>query len=95
VSFTNGYSFSFQKNFSLRFSELLWGKYECNDFSQYFDFGENKIFLSNICDLTINTQDREERSTKDIVEYFLFFSFECSELYSFSGEHFPLFKWLI
>lgn len=95
VSFTNNYSFYFWENLSLSLFSLHKDYKNISHFHQYFAFGENEIFLSNICDMTNWKKWEQEREAFNIIEYFLYFTFECSELYSFSWEHFPLYKWLI
>jgi len=84
VKFENNYSFSFNKkllklNFNNLEKEIKW----LNNFKQYFSLWRNEIFLNKVT------------NTNTIIDFFIKFTYECSELYAFSGEDLPLFKWLI
>ncbi|MDD3145130.1 MAG: hypothetical protein PHV23_03370 [Candidatus Gracilibacteria bacterium] len=100
VEFDNGYKFSFNNNLDLNLNKLLnINNTQLSNFKQYFDFGKNEIFLNKIIDLTVLSRevnaDKKIVDVDNIIDFFFCFTKECSELYSFSGEHFPLFKWLI
>jgi hypothetical protein len=70
-----------------------------NNFKQYFNLWKNEVFLNKIIDTTSFIQwynyKQWARKVWNIVDFFINFTYECSDLYAFSGEHFPLFKWLI
>jgi len=100
VEFENNYSFYFKKdllklNFKNLEKELEWLK----DFKKYFELWKNDVFLNKIIDETTNYNEKNIRQwaikVNNIIEFFIEFTKECSELYTFSWEHFPLFKWLI
>jgi len=100
VKFENDYNFKFKKdelkiNFSNLDKDILW----LIDFKQYFILSKNIIFLDKIKDLSIENNSFYSREwaieVDNIIDFCLYFTYECSELYSFSWEHFPLFKWLI
>jgi hypothetical protein len=84
VKFENNYIFYFRKellklNFNNLEKQIEW----LNNLKDYFDLWANDIYLNKI------------KETDNIIDFFLYFTSECSELYAFSGEHFPFFKWLI
>lgn len=100
VKFESNYSILFKKDLiRLDFKDLdnqiKWLK----NFKQYFDLWKNEVFLNKIIDVTVNYDKIEIREwavkVNNIIDFFIEFTKECSELYAFSGEHFPLFKWLI
>ncbi len=97
IKFENGYSFSF-KNIKVNINSLIYSRDKYTwDFRQYFEFGDNKIFLSKIYDKSYDSPYNREwgKEVDNIIDFFLYFCRECSELYSFSGKNFPLFKWII
>ena len=101
VDFSNDYSFCFKKDsleirdFSV-LEKTIEGK---SDFKNSFLLWKNEIFLNKIIDQSIQNDESKfkdwARKVNNLIDFFLVFTHECSELYSFSGEHFPLFKWLI
>ena len=100
VEFTNNYALIFNKKIlDIRFCDLESKVYKIKDFKQYFIFWNNHIFLNKIMDITSSEgiqKDHENlKKANNIIDFFFYFVHECSELYSFSWEHFPLFKWLI
>ena len=100
VEFDNWYTFYFNDKLDLDLIKLVnINKQGLSNFKQYFDFWKNDIFLNKIIDLTISNReietDKKIIDVDNIVDYFFCFTKECSELYSFSWENFPLFKWLI
>ncbi len=98
VEFENNYSILFNKQqLKIHFWDLKENIYTLKDFSTYFDFWKNKHFLQSKLDKkTWATIDPNSNyKGKNIIDFFLYQTHECSELYAFSWEHFPLFKWLI
>lgn len=100
VEFENWYYFSFKnKLLKLDFNNLDEQVKFLKDFKNYFDLWKNKIFLNKIIDNTINIKNKNYREwviiVENIIDFFIEFTKECSELYAFYWEHFPLFKWLI
>ena len=100
VEFTNDYSFSMTDELNINLHFLLHHEeMDISDFQQYLELGENTIFLERIYDTSrwsaYDKTRRDAREANNIIDFYLFFCHECSELYSFSGPHFPLFKWLI
>jgi hypothetical protein len=99
VNFTT-YSFKFDKT-KIYFSFNDFDNYlnKLTNFEIYFDFWKNVTFLNKIIDKTIETNYIIYKSwyleVYNIVDFFIYFTHECSELYAFSWENFPLFKWLI
>ena len=100
VEFDNWYYFSFKKdllnlNFKNLENDIKWLK----NFKQYFELWKNEVFLNKIIDVTIDNKQENYRQwaieVNNIIDFFIEFTKECSELYAFVWEHFPLFKWLI
>ena len=99
VSFDNNYSFSFKKELKIDFLNFDNDIKELKNYKNYFNLWKNEVFLNKIIDISI-WEDKMNfnhwaKSVIDIVDFFLVFTHDCSELYAFSWEHFPLFKWLI
>lgn len=99
VEFENNYIFYFKGNLYLNFLNLERDISELSDFKQYFDLWKNEIFLNKIIDKSIKQDKNNFREwaveIDNIIDFFMNFTHECSELYAFSWENFPLFKWLI
>lgn len=100
VEFENKYSFSFNKELlKISFKNLEKNIEWLSDFKQYFDLGKNEIFLNKIIDKSLKNNNwkykKWSKEVNNIVDFFILFTYECSELYAFKWEHFPLFKWLI
>lgn len=100
IKFENSYSFSFKKDLlKLEFKNLEKQIKWLGDFKQYFELWKNKVFLNKVIDITVDYNERNIRQwavkVNNIIDFFIEFTKECSELYAFSWEHFPLFKWLI
>lgn len=101
VVFENWYSLKIlNQKLDVRLTSLLMvDKMRLTDLKQYFDFWKNDIFLNKIVDLTISkipcNADRKIVWADNIVDFCMLFIKECSGLYAFSWEHFPLLKWLI
>ncbi len=100
VKFENNYSIIFKKdllklNFKNLEKQIKW----LDNFKQYFNLWKNEVFLNKVIDVTVNYDKIEIREwaikVNNLIDFFIEFTKECSELYGFSGEHFPLFKWLI
>lgn len=100
VEFDNDYTFYFNKkkifiNFK-NFEEDIKG---IRNFKSLFILWKNKILLNRIVDLSIweNIKDFRKWAIEvdNILDFFMVFTKECSDLYIFSWEHYPLFKWLI
>ena len=100
VEFDNWYYFSFKKdllklNFNDLENDIKWLK----NFKQYFELWKNEVFLNKIIDITIDNKIKDYRQwaveVSNIIDFFIEFTKECSELYVFVWEHFSLFKWLI
>lgn len=101
ASFTNGYSFSFNKE-KLHVDINFFEEYEqlnLSDFQQYFHLWRNDIFLSKVVDTSIgqdiSTFREGAKEVDNIIDFFTYFLHENLELYSLAWEHFPLFKWII
>jgi len=92
VEFTNDYSFSVDTEklpYKINLHFLLHHEdYNFKDLKQYFILGHNEVFLSKIFDTTSNKQEPIDissvREVHTIIDFFLIFTHECSELYSFS-----------
>ncbi len=101
IKFENNYSFYFKKELlKLDFNNLEKDLNSLKDFKQYFELWKNKVFLNKIIDKTLKNNNKMEfrqwsKEVYNIIDFFIEFTKECSELYAFSWEHFPLFKWLI
>lgn len=100
VDFENNYSFTFNKNLLiLDFKNLDNEIIKINNFKKYFNLWKNEIFLNKIKDNSIKdiiiSYSEDAVEVNNIIDFFIYFTHECSELYAFSWEHFPLFKWLI
>ena len=100
VSFENNYKFIFRKKLlKLSFYNLENNIKSLQNFKQYFDLWKNKIFLNKVIDITVSWNNKNYRQwaikVNNIIDFFINFIHECSELYNFSWEHFPLFKWVI
>lgn len=84
VEFENGYTlFIDSQKYKLDLMNISAINIDFSKFIDICDFWKNKHFLENI------------DNDKNIINYILEFIKENSELYAFSGENFPLFKWLI
>ena len=100
VAFENWYTIFFKKDvLQIDFLHFDDNVKEYRNFSDFFDFWKNDIFLNKIVDTTrwIQLNDYREWAIEvdNIVDFFLNFVHECSELYAFKWEHFPLLKRLI
>ncbi len=100
VQFDNWYTFRFRKEmYKISFSHFDTDIQFIKWYKDYFDFWKNEVFLNKIIDTSNGKKIWEWQKwvieTDNIVDYFLYFTYECSELYTFKWEHFPLFKWLI
>lgn len=102
VDFSNGYTLICKKEYlEVNFNFFMKKEYETlTNYSQFFDFGKNEIFLNKIVDTTIATYSDYDKATwkaeaNTIFDFFILFLYENFELYSLEWEHFPLFKWLI
>lgn len=100
VEFENDYNFSFKKDLlNISFNNFEDETSWLSNFKQYFDLWKNEIFLNKIVDSTSSNKLSDYRDwafeVDNLIDFFIYFTHECSELYAFSWEHFPLFKWLI
>ena len=100
VKFENNYIFYFKKELlNLDINNLNERIIWLNNFKQYFNIWKNEVFLNKIIDRTVLKEGLNygEWALKvdNIIDFFINFTYECSELYVFSWVHFPLFKWLI
>lgn len=89
VNFTNNYSFIIKKEeIDFRFNGDIDKKSNLWSYQDYFDLWSNEVFLNwhNIKEIF--------ETYADMINFFIFFIWECSELYSFSWPDFPFFKWL-
>lgn len=84
VVFDNGYVLKINsQNYKLSLQNISDINIDFEKFIEICDFWKNKHFLENI------------HKNQNIIDYILDFVKQNSELYAFSWEHFPLFKWLI
>jgi hypothetical protein len=84
IEFENNYYFSFRKEIlKIDFKNLDQNFDLWKNHKQYFDLWKNEHFINN------------KIKKLNIIDFFINFTYECSELYAFKWEHFPLFKWLI
>lgn len=99
VDFDNNYSFSFKDTFNLEFKSFNKDIEKIKGFENYFDLWKNTVFLNKIIDKSISNKNliynEWAKEVYNIVDFFIVFTHECSELYAFSWEELPLFKWLI
>lgn len=99
VEFDNNYYFSFNNSIKISFKEFEKEILKLNDFKNYFYLWKNEIFLNKIVDTTILKDWLNYREwafeVNNIIDFFIVFTYECSELYAFSWNELPLFKWLI
>lgn len=84
IEFENGYCLEINSyNYKISLKNISEKNINFEKFIDICNFWKNKHFLENI--------DKNQ----NIIDYILEFIKENSELYAFSWEHFPLFKWLI
>lgn len=99
VEFENSYVFYFNKNLKIGFNSFEKDISYLKNFKNYFTFWKNEVFLNKIIDKSIKQNKMNFKhwavGVDNIVDFFINFTYECSQLYAFSWEHFPLFKWLI